>query len=896
MTEPIARLTAALADRYRLERELGQGGMATVYLAHDLKHDRRVAIKVLRPELAAVIGAERFLSEIRTTANLQHPHILPLFDSGATTSHPERGEGSGGLATESLYYVMPYVEGESLRDRLTRDKQLPIGDAVRIAREVADGLDYAHRRGVVHRDIKPENVLLHDGRALIADFGIALAASKAGESRMTQTGMSLGTPAYMSPEQAMGDREIGPRSDIYALGAMTYEMLLGDPPFTGSTAQAIVAKAMTEKPIAPARLRDTIPPAVEDAVLTALQKLPADRFATAKEFADALTRDVSSSRSATRVLPATVVTASPWKRIAAVLGACTVGALAFGGWTLARRPVSTGPLVYDAALPDSAPMAFAAGTSITGYGAAVRNISVAPDGSFALYTSLQGTTSQLWYRSLLDGTARPIAGTAGGDAPRVSPDGTRVAFFVGSRVVLAPVAGGEPRTLFEAKAVTYLDWISPTSLILGDEDGYRVHWLDPEAGPVRNGRTARCIQGRWSPELRILTCRLNNVATIMEPESGKTWSIHTTAPGGGDGALLTGSGVRILGGDLLVYVSADGELRAAPYDAAARRAGRPVTLTKGVRAEAIGEAQFDVTAGGTLVYAPGVNAEIGRIVRARPGNEPVPVTSEAAAFQRFDLSPDGRWLAAVTQTTDGQELRIYDQRGGQRTTWLQAEVVRHPMWSPSGSRLIVTIKNGDRHAVLSGVPGSGLPPDTLLAGDSASVAFDVVDFPNDRELIGQNWRWSLVYRTDPTTTPLRLDTLITEARFLTVAPGGRLMAYMNVVGTSIVVTSHPTPGHRWQVAADGAEPQWLAPGQLLYRVGATWFLAKLDPATGEPLGTPQTWGKDPRFSDTSGWSNRLSHDGGILYVQGPPITSGTYLRIVPGWVAQARAAVKEANR
>jgi serine/threonine-protein kinase len=267
-------LAAALAGRYTIARELGQGGMATVYLAHDLKHDRQVAVKVLRPELAAVIGAERFLSEIKTTANLQHPHILPLFDSGECDAF--------------LFYVMPFVEGETLRDRLSREKQLPIAEAVRIAREVADGLDYAHRKGVVHRDIKPENILLHDGRALIADFGIALAASKAGETRMTQTGMSLGTPSYMSPEQAMGDREIGPRSDIYALGAMTYEMLVGDPPFTGSTAQAIVAKAMTEKPVPPTRIRDTVPPAVEHTVLTALQKLPADRFGTAREFAEAL--------------------------------------------------------------------------------------------------------------------------------------------------------------------------------------------------------------------------------------------------------------------------------------------------------------------------------------------------------------------------------------------------------------------------------------------------------------------------------------------------------------------------------------------------------------------------------------------------------------------------------
>jgi len=270
----MTRLSAALADRYRLERELGQGGMATVYLAQDLKHDRKVALKVLKPELAAVIGADRFLREIKTIASLQHPHILGLIDSG---------EMDG-----TAYYVMPYVEGESLRDRLSREKQLPIADAIRIATEVASALDYAHRHGVIHRDIKPENILLHDGQALVADFGIALAVSTAGGTRMTETGMSLGTPHYMSPEQAMGEREITARSDVYALGAMTYEMLTGDPPFTGSTAQAIVAKVMTEKPASIRRLRERVPLQVEDAVITALEKLPADRFPTAAAFAEAL--------------------------------------------------------------------------------------------------------------------------------------------------------------------------------------------------------------------------------------------------------------------------------------------------------------------------------------------------------------------------------------------------------------------------------------------------------------------------------------------------------------------------------------------------------------------------------------------------------------------------------
>ena len=243
MPELLDRLQLALADRYRLEREIGQGGMATVYLAEDLKHGRKVAIKVLHPELSAVLGGERFLAEIKVTANLQHPHILGLIDSGE----------ADGL----LYYVMPYVAGESLRARLARERQLPVEEALRLAREVASALDYAHRQGVVHRDIKPENILLQDGAALVADFGIALAVHQAGGNRMTQTGMSLGTPAYMSPEQAMGEREIGARSDVYALGAMTYEMLAGEPPFTGPNSQAIVAKVLTEQPpAAPAQAAD----------------------------------------------------------------------------------------------------------------------------------------------------------------------------------------------------------------------------------------------------------------------------------------------------------------------------------------------------------------------------------------------------------------------------------------------------------------------------------------------------------------------------------------------------------------------------------------------------------------------------------------------------------------
>src|SRR5258707_1046324 len=268
------RLSSALADRYRLERQLGAGGMATVYLAHDIKHDRHVALKVLKPELAAVLGAERFVVEIKTTAALQHPHILPLFDSGT--------------ADGFLYYVMPYIEGETLRTKLDRETQLGIEEAVRITREVADALDYAHRHGVIHRDIKPENILLHDGRPMVADFGIALALSAAAGGRMTETGLSLGTPHYMSPEQATAEKELSNRSDIYSLGCVLYEMLTGNPPHTGASAQQIIMKIVTEEAAPVTKLRKSVPPNVAAAVSKSLEKLPADRFANAAEFGAAL--------------------------------------------------------------------------------------------------------------------------------------------------------------------------------------------------------------------------------------------------------------------------------------------------------------------------------------------------------------------------------------------------------------------------------------------------------------------------------------------------------------------------------------------------------------------------------------------------------------------------------
>ncbi len=319
MRDLLEDIKTAFANHYAIEGEVGSGGMATVYLAHDVKHDRRVAVKVLRPELAAVLGGDRFLNEIRVTANLQHPHILPLFDSGQVDGF--------------LYYVMPFVEGETLEQRLDREKQLPIEESIDIIGDVAGALEYAHARNVIHRDIKPGNILLSEGGAIVADFGIALAVRNAGGSRLTETGLSLGTPQYMSPEQATGDHLIDPRSDVYSLGAVLYQMLAGEPPHTGGTVQALIAKLLTERPTRLSTLRDTVPEFVDRSVMKALAKVPADRFAGAGEFQRALADPAGTGTSESVSIPGTLATRYAKvlhrrrpSRVVAVLALLMVGA------------------------------------------------------------------------------------------------------------------------------------------------------------------------------------------------------------------------------------------------------------------------------------------------------------------------------------------------------------------------------------------------------------------------------------------------------------------------------------------------------------------------------------------------------------------------------------------
>ena len=879
-------LSDSLAGQYRIDREIGAGGMATVYLAHDLRHERKVAIKVLRPELAAVIGAERFLREIRTIATLQHPHILGLIDSGQV----------GGTA----FYVMPFVDGESLRDRLAREKQLPVPDAVRIAREVAGALDYAHRHGIIHRDIKPENILLHDGSALVADFGIALAVSEAGGARMTETGMSLGTPHYMSPEQAMGERDITARSDIYALGATTYEMLVGEPPFTGPTAQSIVAKVMTAEPAAPSSVRRTVPPSVDSAVLTALEKLPADRFGTAGEFAAALSAEAgtagrAASGAAHTGAPLGGPSPASWRQIAAALLSLALALAAFGAWAVATR-ATPGPTVYDAALPDSATMSAEGTAAMTSYGTAMRSLSVAPNGEFVVYAALAGDSSTLWYRSLKDAAARPIAGTTGASGPRVSPDGNRVAFIKGGRVMVVPIAGGQARPVFEGTTVMDLTWLSATQLLAMDEDGYRYNWLDPDQGLLRSKRGARCAHGVWASGTRQLICSLVPNGSVVDPDAGTGWALRAPRADGSPGATLPGSDYRVLGKRYLLYLSVEGDVRAASYDPDRHLTGRSVTVLTGVRSDAVGDAQYDLTANGTLVYAPGADVGVGRMARLAPRDTARPFDMPAAAYQRFDLSPDGRWLAFVVLTNEGDELHVRDLRTGQQLSWFHAEYIRQPLWSRDGTRILVWARDSTRAAILMGSPSSGLPPDTLLAATAPASLPQPLDFQSEHMALAQDVLSSTVFSFDPSAHPVRFEPVARDVPFATLSPNGRHLVVQTTQPGRIIVSQFPKAARQWQVADGGVEPIWLSDTQLLYRQGVSWYSVAIDSVTGAPAGSPALWARDPRFSDTAGWSNRASHDGGIIYMREPAQRSASYLRVVPNWVAQVKAAVDRAQR
>ena len=797
MTPINDRLSESLSDRYLIERELGVGGMATVYLAQDLKHSRWVAIKVLKPELAAMLGAERFLQEIKTTASLQHPHILGLIDSGENA--------------HQLWYVMPFVEGESLRDRIKHEKQLPVGEAVRLVVEAAGALDYAHRHGVIHRDIKPENILLQDGRAMVADFGIALAASKAGGSRMTETGMSLGTPQYMSPEQAMGDLEITVASDVYALGCVLYELLIGQPPFTGPTPQAIVARVMAGEPAPLIAVRKTIPSHVEAAVIQSLQRLPADRFASAAEFAAALGNpSFASTTSASHSMVARRPTAA-W-----LLWPLLVAAIGFVAFEQIRPNAESMPKpIYrlNIMLPDNA--------------AWVDDIftrpALSPDGTMLVYNGRDSSTvRQLFLREMDKVDPIPIPGSESGTLPFFSPDGRTIAFSLGTRIVKVAVTGGAPETVCESGGLVAATWLESDMIVFADRTGLK-----------------QCAQN-------------GQVTTLLQSDPGVQFDFPQGLPG--DRGVLFGIRLEatsrlgvidprtrvvkvldILGSDPryvetghIVYVDANGHLRAVPFDLTSLEVvGTSVAIDDEVPVE-IGGAKIAVSRNGTMV-TPGLGSQAlvlvdrsGRSERLypKPGN-----------FGDPRLSPDGRRLAVRLDNA----IWLLDRTQGTLTRLSFDGLASRPVWSADGHRVAYTRQIGRHMDVRVINPDGDTKADSLLKLSGLEI-WEVLFASNGRSLlvrtVGGSGRRDVWLALPDSLSQLK-PLLTTPANEVAPAlsPDGRWIAYVSDESgrDEVYVRSFPGMEGRFQVSRDGgAEPVWSPRGgELFYRSGPQLLAAEV---------------------------------------------------------------------
>ena len=806
MTATLERLRGALTDRYRIERELGQGGMATVYLAHDLRHERDVAIKVLHPDLGAALGSDRFLSEIRTTARLQHPHILPLLDSGE----------ADGL----LYYVMPLVTGETLRTRLERERQLPVTDAVQITREVADALGYAHGHGVVHRDIKPENILLQGGHALVADFGIALAVQSAGGQRMTQTGLSLGTPQYMSPEQAMGERSVDARSDIYALGAVAYEMLVGEPPFTGPTVQAIVARLVTEEPRPIAIQRKAVPEQVEDAVLRALEKLPADRFASAGEFAAALGGEAKRRRPSSGVVGAAA--SSRPSRFAWPVAVLALAGAALWGWLrpapdhpAGRQRIALWDFIYpDFLNPSSARIE--------------ARVAISPDGSAIAFTDSAGDDTRLLVKGRNDVHPVPIPGTEGAAGPFFSPDGAWVGYFAhGGKVRKVPVAGGGSIELTSSGNETYVlgAWLDDGRIVFVDGHG-GLSAVSSEGGAVTQIRSA-------DPSRR-------DDINSLTPLPGSRGVLFTGCPGNcatasaiyafdleRDTTLLlveNAVGGWYSPGGHLLYTSREGGLFAARFDL------RRMALSSGVLPITDGVAPngFALSASGTALYIAGTQdvSQSTLVWVSRDGSEAPFAPEWVGGFEYPALAPDGQTLAVSVREDatrlwvrrpDGSRLRVFS---GDMGSW-------RPSWTADGQAIGFPITHG-------GTAAAG-DNDVYLApadGSSAPRRFADIDIGLWEVEFSRDGEWA-VMRADVAgafgvfyARRLRGDTAMTlihsDSSFSTqiaLSPDAGWLAYTSdrTGRSEVYVASFPDMRVKYPVSqAGGTEPRWARSGRELF--------------------------------------------------------------------------------
>ncbi len=811
MHEITSRLKAALADRYAIEEELGAGGMATVYLAEDLKHHRKVAVKVLRPELAAILGGERFLKEIEVTASLQHPHILPLHDSGEADSF--------------LYYVMPYVEGESLRDKLNRDKQLGIEETVEIAKGVAAALDYAHRQGVIHRDIKPENILIHDGQPVVADFGIALAVTTAGGTRLTETGLSLGTPQYMSPEQATGEREVTAKSDVYSLGAVVYEMLVGDPPHTGSTVQAIIAKVVSVEPTPITDVRHTAPRNVDAAVQKALAKVPADRFARATEFAEALTNPafaLPTTRSSLQAAPE-VSAGAAWQALRkwlVVVASLLLVVAAVFGWALRPilKPVAQSVDVTSFTVPVAAGHEMRSGL--------LANLTLSPDGRTLVYWAQGG----LHVRVLDRFESVPLDGTEGAENPFFSPDGKWIGFSEGGVLKKVSVDGG-PVTEIASAAVGQgfgASWSEDGTIVYsgGSFELWRVAAAagDPEQVTAVPD-TAPENYHTWPQSLdggKLVLFTAQGPSALWEDAKIVLQDLET---GERKTVIERGTHGRYVPTGHIVYAEATGTLLAVPFDLARREVtGAPFPVESGVRVAVWGgAASFAVSHGGTLAFVRGSNWTNNLLWWVDRGGRRVQLGDPlTAAF--VALSPDGGRIAMSVSQPHNTDIFLLDAVTGERERFtFDAVWDETPVWSPDGRRIAY------------GAEWKGQAMRVYVMAVDAAVE-PLLVYTHERHVHLTSWspdgRWLAFFAFDPEN---QLDIYVvqvdsvenvipvavtsaseSEARF---SPDGRWLAYASdETGSSeVYVVQFPATAGKQQVSIDGGvNPRWSALGDELF--------------------------------------------------------------------------------
>ena len=869
------RLSAALAGRYRIERHLGEGGMATVFLAEDLKHKRKVALKVLKPELAAVLRAERIVQEITTTASLQHPHILALFDSGT--------------ADGFLFYVMPWIDGETLREKLSRETQLGVDEAVRIAREVLDALEYAHQHGIVHRDIKPENILLHGGHALVADFGIALAVSAAAGGRMTETGLSLGTPHYMSPEQATAEKEITARSDVYSVGSVLFEMLSGQPPHLGGSAQQIIMKIIAEPVEAVTKFRKSVPPNVAAAVAKSLEKLPADRFESARVFGEALGNLAYTNAAIMGAAPTPALTRR--RRVATTAGFALAGAavVAAAWWLSARRAEAPVAVHMAFAVAPSQPLGITLG----------RIVALSPDGRTVVYATADSAgRNRLFARALDDLRQQPIAGTENATFPFFSPDGRWIGFFDGRQLMKVPVGGGPPTPVADLQGLQGASW---------GRDGIVVSTggklaLVPSGGgtlvPLSRGDSAFCY---WPMVLS------GGTAVAYATVLGQNAQLAVVDVPTGRITNLGVQGTFPLGvvGDELIFARADGALMAAPFNARARRVtgSARIVVAEVQQNAAIGETKAALSANGSLAYVSGSGLVQAVAVDMRGAARLLAVPPGRLNNPRF--SPNGRRVAADLVSGGRTDVWIYDIVSGaaQRVT-SDGSVNQRAEWTPDGTRVVYRSNREGRNTTIWSQPADGSGTAQALVAWPGKDIWKGVLTPDGQTLVyrtGTLGTADIWYRrlTGDTAAHGIATTPFTEyaAR---VSPDARWIASASDESSGFQVYVRPFPGPGAQVPVSvggGNSPVWSHDGRRVFYYNGNQLIA----ASVATSPTFSVTARDVLFAGNyllngGHASFDVSPDGKSFLMLRPVSGAGEEIVVIPNWQAELRAGGKNTGQ